>query len=76
RTQPGGPEAYDLLSRVLSDGGSFGGHGRIAGGQVPLEDTDALGIRRVERRLRKRVVEIVDPEQELDEESRLGRTLS
>ena len=76
RTLPGGPEAYDVLSRVLSDGGSFGGHGRIAGGQVPLEDTDALGIRRVERRLRKRVVEIVDPEDELDEESRLGRTLA
>jgi nanoRNase/pAp phosphatase (c-di-AMP/oligoRNAs hydrolase) len=76
RTQPGGPEAYELLDRVLVDGGSFGGHGRIAGGQVPLEDTDALGIRRVERRLRRRVVEIIDPERELDEETRQGRTLA
>lgn len=76
RTLPGGPEAYELLERVLVDGGSFGGHGRIAGGQVPLEDTDVLGIRRVERRLRKRAVEIVDPSNELDEESRSGRTLA
>jgi nanoRNase/pAp phosphatase (c-di-AMP/oligoRNAs hydrolase) len=76
RTLPGGPEAYDLLAQVLVDGGSFGGHGRIAGGQLVLEDSDALGIRRVERRLRRRVVEIIDPEHELDEESRHGRTLA
>jgi nanoRNase/pAp phosphatase (c-di-AMP/oligoRNAs hydrolase) len=76
RTQVGGPEAYSILAQLLVDGGSFGGHGRVAGGQIPVDGTDFLGIRRIERRLHKRVIERVDPHGELDLDSRLGRSLS
>lgn len=76
RTQPGCQDAYTLLSRLLDDEGSFGGHGRVAGGRVELEEGEQLGIRRLERRLRARALAIVDPDKELDEESRLGRCLT
>lgn len=76
RTQPGAVDAYTLLARLLEDEGSFGGHGRVAGGRVALEEGEALGIRQLERRLRGRALAIIDPDKELDEESRLGRCLT
>ncbi len=76
RTQPGAADAYTLLAKLLEDEGSFGGHGRVAGGRVSLEEGEQLAIRRLERRLRARALGIVDPDEELDEESRLGRCLT
>jgi nanoRNase/pAp phosphatase (c-di-AMP/oligoRNAs hydrolase) len=53
--------AYPLLERILKDDGSFGGHGRIAGGQVQLdeENTDE-DRRRLERRMRARALLILE----------------
>ncbi|QDU66307.1 DHH family phosphoesterase [Engelhardtia mirabilis] len=75
RTQVGGAEAYGLLDRLLADEGSFGGHGRVAGGQVALgEEGEALT--RLERRLRERVIGLIDPDGDLDEDERLGTALA
>lgn len=51
--------AYDLLEAIMGDEGSFGGHGRIAGGQIPLEDKSEIGIRKVQRGLRQRALEVL-----------------
>lgn len=75
RTQVGGAEAYGLLDRILAEEGSFGGHGRVAGGQVPIGDEgEALSL--LERRLRERVTNLIDPDGELDEDERRGRVLA
>jgi nanoRNase/pAp phosphatase (c-di-AMP/oligoRNAs hydrolase) len=76
RTRFGTSDAYGLLGQLLGDEGSFGGHGSVAGGRVPLELGDNLAVRRLERRLRGRVLQIIDPNNTLDEESRLGKTLT
>jgi len=75
RTQPG-TDAYTLLARLRAQRNVVRGHGRVAGGRVSLEDGEQLGIRRLERRMRARALSIVDPDKELDEESRLGRCLT
>ena len=76
RTRFGTSDAYGLLETLLDDEGSFGGHGCVAGGRVGLEQGENLAVRRLERRLRGRVLKIVDPNHTLDEESRLGKTLT
>lgn len=48
--------AYDLLEAVLDGRGSFGGHGRIAGGRVKLEDPTDVAAAELERTLRERVL--------------------
>lgn len=53
--------AYPLMKRVLGGQGSFGGHGHIAGARVPLEDMGESTVASVERRLRKRALEILGP---------------
>ncbi len=55
-------EAYPLMEAILKDEGSFGGRGGVAGGQIPLETGDDLELKRIERRLRARVMRIIDPE--------------
>lgn len=50
-------DAYDILGAALAGEGSFGGHGRIAGGAVPLPDDDQRTVKRFERRLEKNVLE-------------------
>jgi nanoRNase/pAp phosphatase (c-di-AMP/oligoRNAs hydrolase) len=57
-----GAEAYPLLQHVLGKEGSFGGRGTVAGGQVPLETGEWSELQRLERRLRKRARELLDPE--------------
>ena len=54
-------EAYPLLERVLGKDGSFGGRGTVAGGQVRLASDDWRELHRLERRLRSRALELVDP---------------
>jgi len=56
-----GPEAYPFLEHVLGDDGSFGGRGTVAGGQVRLESDDWRELSRLERRLRGRALERIDP---------------
>jgi nanoRNase/pAp phosphatase (c-di-AMP/oligoRNAs hydrolase) len=76
RSRLRGRDAYGLLSQLLDGEGSCGGHGRIAGGRVALGEGGKLAARRLERRLRARVLRLVDPERTFDEDERLGRTLT
>ncbi|MBL6720885.1 MAG: DHH family phosphoesterase [Planctomycetes bacterium] len=59
RTDPAYGRAYPLMQRVLDGEGSFGGHGHIAGGRIPLEDAGESSVRAVERRLRTRALELL-----------------
>jgi nanoRNase/pAp phosphatase (c-di-AMP/oligoRNAs hydrolase) len=56
-----GAEAYPFLQHVLGKEGSFGGRGTVAGGQVRLASDDWRELQRLERRLRGRALELVDP---------------
>jgi nanoRNase/pAp phosphatase (c-di-AMP/oligoRNAs hydrolase) len=56
-----GPEAHPMMEHALAGEGSFGGRGPVAGGQVRLETGDWSEIQRLERRLRKRALALVDP---------------
>lgn len=56
-----GFEAYPLLQHVLGSDGSFGGRGTVAGGQVRLASDDFHELQRLERRLRGRALEKIDP---------------
>lgn len=56
-----GAEAYPVLEHVLGKDGSFGGRGTVAGGQVRLESDDWRELQRLERRLRGRALERIDP---------------
>ncbi len=49
RTDAEGSDAYPALRAILSEDGSCGGHGRMAGGQVPLEGRDLDELRRTIR---------------------------
>ena len=59
RTQLPGGYAYPLLERVLDGRGSFGGHGRVAGGRIPLDEDSETAVQRLESRLRARALEIL-----------------
>ncbi len=48
--------ACDLLEQVLAGRGSCGGHGRIAGGRVQLEEPHAESMAELETALRERVM--------------------
>lgn len=56
-----GEEAYPVLAHVLAKDGSFGGRGTVAGGQVHLASDDWRELQRLERRLRGRALERIDP---------------
>ena len=49
-------DAYYLIRDALGGEGTFGGHGRIAGGCIPLADDQARTLKRVERRLEKNIL--------------------
>jgi len=76
RTRLGGREAYAILAELLDGEGSFGGHGRIAGGRVALGEGGKLAVRRLERRIRTRVLRVVDPDKRFSDDERLGCTLT
>jgi nanoRNase/pAp phosphatase (c-di-AMP/oligoRNAs hydrolase) len=56
-----GEEAYPVLQHILGKDGSFGGRGTVAGGQVRLANDDWRELQRLERRLRSRALERIDP---------------
>jgi len=69
--------AYPLLKRVLEEDGSFGGHGRIAGGQVPLdEESPDDDRRRLERRLRARALHILESVDGIDSGEQSGKPIA
>ncbi|MCC6671298.1 MAG: DHH family phosphoesterase [Planctomycetes bacterium] len=56
RTEPGGRDAYSLIRSALGGEGSFGGHGSVAGGSIPMKDTSERGLKRLERRLERNIL--------------------
>lgn len=61
RTDSAFGKAYPLMERVVNGSGSFGGHGHIAGGRVPLEDSGESTIKKVERTLRANALAVLAP---------------
>lgn len=55
RTDMPGADAYPALRHILGPEGSCGGHGRMAGGQVPLTE---LTVDQVRERIRVRALEV------------------
>ena len=51
-----GRDAWHLIRDAMDGEGSFGGHGAIAGGSMPLPDDTSRTIKRVERRLEKNIL--------------------
>ena len=80
RTSVGERGAYTLLGVILDGKGSFGGHGRIAGGRVGLDDPADVSVRELERGLRERVLSLIGTggkgEDEPDSEVVIGRPLA
>lgn len=65
-------KAYPLMRRVLDGLGSFGGHGHIAGGRIPLDDDGESTIKSVERILRSNALDVIgaDAEDGIPEEGK------
>ena len=68
-------KAYPLIERVLGDEGSFGGHGHIAGGRIPLEDPGQSAIGSIERRLLKNALAVISTAGDEGTEAPEGRRL-
>ncbi len=68
-------KAYPLIERVIVDTGSFGGHGHIAGGRIPLEDEGLSAIKSIERRLRKNALAVIASTDDEGSEAPDGRRL-
>ncbi len=49
-------DAYYLIRGAFGGEGSYGGHGRIAGGSVALPDEDERTLNRLERRLERNIL--------------------
>lgn len=75
RTDSAFGKAYPLIERVLGDEGSFGGHGHIAGGRIPLEDEGLSAIKSIERRLRKNALAVIASTDDEGSEVPEGRRL-
>jgi nanoRNase/pAp phosphatase (c-di-AMP/oligoRNAs hydrolase) len=79
RTAVGEPDAYGLLGLILEGRGSFGGHGRIAGGRIALSDPQDVELRELERSLRERVLAMLSTDSDQDgpdSELHMGRPLA
>jgi nanoRNase/pAp phosphatase (c-di-AMP/oligoRNAs hydrolase) len=59
RTNSYGRDAWSLLRDVLDGEGSFGGHGTVGGGSIPVADDSPRCLRRLERRLMKNLLEVL-----------------
>ncbi|MFT5292151.1 MAG: nanoRNase/pAp phosphatase (c-di-AMP/oligoRNAs hydrolase) [Planctomycetota bacterium] len=68
--------AYPLMSRILGGEGSFGGRGSVAGGQITLEIVDDQVLRRLERRLRTRMLALINNDELSDTDPRYGTRLT
>ncbi len=62
RTELAGRDAWYLIRDALDGEGSFGGHGSIAGGSIPLPDDTQRTIKRLERRLERNILRSFDAE--------------
>jgi len=51
RAKDYGRDAWSLLRDILDGEGSFGGHGTVGGGSIPVKDLSQRSLRRLERRL-------------------------
>ncbi|HET6203301.1 MAG TPA: DHH family phosphoesterase [Planctomycetota bacterium] len=51
-----GTDAYPMIRRILDGEGTFGGHGRIAGARIPVQDKSARDIHALQRRIRARAL--------------------
>lgn len=60
---------------MIVDTGSFGGHGHIAGGRIPLEDEGLSAIKSIERRLRKNALAVIASTDDEGSEAPDGRRL-
>jgi nanoRNase/pAp phosphatase (c-di-AMP/oligoRNAs hydrolase) len=56
RCEPGERDAWFLIRDALRGEGSFGGHGTVAGGFIPVPNGEARTLRRLERRLEKNIL--------------------
>ena len=56
RSEVNGRSAWHLLRDALDGEGTFGGHGAIAGGSLPLPDDTTRTVKRLERRLERNVL--------------------
>ena len=55
-----GADAWKLLSQVMEgEKGSFGGHGTVGGASIPVGDDSTRSLRRIERRLMNRFLEVL-----------------
>lgn len=62
RTELFGRDAWYLIRDALDGEGSFGGHGSIAGGSIPLPDASSRTIKRLERRLERNILRVMGVE--------------
>ncbi len=70
---------HDPSYRFEDGRGSFGGHGRIAGGRVGLEDPRDVALRELERGLQERVLALIGGGKDQggpDSELAMGRPLA
>ena len=62
RSELNGRDAWYLIRDAFDGEGSFGGHGSIAGGSIPLPDSDSRTIKRLERRLERNILRTMGAE--------------
>jgi nanoRNase/pAp phosphatase (c-di-AMP/oligoRNAs hydrolase) len=62
RSELDGRDAWYLIRDALDGEGSFGGHGSIAGGSIPMRDPDSRSVRRLERRLERNILRAMGAE--------------
>jgi nanoRNase/pAp phosphatase (c-di-AMP/oligoRNAs hydrolase) len=63
RAKTFGRDAWSLLKDVLDGEGTFGGHGTVGGGSIPLKDVGTRSLRRLERRLMKSLLDVLGESQ-------------
>ena len=64
RTDQAFGNAYPLLQRVLGGEGSFGGHGHISGGRIPIESAADGEVEEIEERIRTAALAVIGKDQD------------
>ena len=64
RTDQAFGNAYPLLQRVMDGEGTFGGHGHIAGGRIPLEGGADGALEGAEERLKAAALAVIGKEED------------
>jgi len=64
RTDQAFGNAYPLLQRVMDESGTFGGHGHIAGGRIPIKDATDGALEAVEGQLRTAALAVIGKEED------------